>query len=169
MAAVILEKEGLYWLYHKTTIEDDDEEKMHPAEKIWKIVKFQSYEGESSNGNKGYRIRIGDTIKFGRVRFKVIMMHNERDGDQIYKENKFSKKEKPKRRARRKLRSSLGNTHSDDEMDEEEEDISDEMEDEDEEDDEEEEMDENEFGDMEDNEVPRRRALNPLIENENLI
>jgi len=26
---------------------------------------------------QGYKIEIGDTIKFGRVRYKVVMMHSE--------------------------------------------------------------------------------------------
>ena len=40
MAAIILEKEGFYWLYHKALVEDDEEEKLHPADKAWLIVKF---------------------------------------------------------------------------------------------------------------------------------
>lgn len=30
--------------------------------------------------NKGYKLDIGDTIKFGRVRYKVIMMQNKKEG-----------------------------------------------------------------------------------------
>lgn len=40
MAAVIFEKDTNYWLYHKSIVEDDDEEKLHPADKAWLIVKF---------------------------------------------------------------------------------------------------------------------------------
>jgi hypothetical protein len=29
-----------YWLYHKTVLEDPDEEKLSPAEKVWLIVKY---------------------------------------------------------------------------------------------------------------------------------
>ena len=29
----------------------------------------------------GYKLGIGDTVKFGRVRYKVIMMHNDHDGE----------------------------------------------------------------------------------------
>jgi hypothetical protein len=28
----------------------------------------------------GFKLEIGDTIKFGRVRYKVIMMHNDTEG-----------------------------------------------------------------------------------------
>jgi hypothetical protein len=37
-------------------------------------------------------MRIGDTVKFGRVRFKVIMLNNQPEGEQIYKESKFNSK-----------------------------------------------------------------------------
>lgn len=30
--------------------------------------------------DKGYKLELGDTVKFGRVRYKVIMMQNEKDG-----------------------------------------------------------------------------------------
>ena len=33
---------------------------------------------------KGYKVKIGDTVKFGRVRFKVIMLSNQFDGQQEY-------------------------------------------------------------------------------------
>lgn len=33
---------------------------------------------------QGYKLEIGDTIKFGRVRYKVIMMHSEAEGLQEY-------------------------------------------------------------------------------------
>ena len=34
--------------------------------------------------DKGYKLELGDTVKFGRVRYKVIMMQNEKDGKQEY-------------------------------------------------------------------------------------
>ena len=34
--------------------------------------------------NKGYKLELGDTIKFGRVRYKVIMMQSEKEGKQEY-------------------------------------------------------------------------------------
>ena len=30
---------------------------------------------------KGYKLELGDTIKFGRVRYKVIMMNNKLEGE----------------------------------------------------------------------------------------
>ena len=55
---------------------------------------------------QGYKIKIGDTLKFGRVRFKVIMMKNEVDGFQEYKVNLNKVKAV-----------SLDNTNSDNEKD----------------------------------------------------
>lgn len=65
-----------YWFYHKGTIEDDEEERLHPAEKAWQVVKYAN-----PDTLKGSRLRIGDTVKFGRVRFKIIMMHSESEGE----------------------------------------------------------------------------------------
>ena len=62
--------------------------------KAWHIVKYFNND-TSSFINKvtfaktdsyiqGYKVKIGDIIKFGRVRFKVIMLCNSFDGEQIY-------------------------------------------------------------------------------------
>lgn len=40
MAALIYEKEGNYWVYHRAQVEDDEEEKLRPAEKAWLVVRF---------------------------------------------------------------------------------------------------------------------------------
>ena len=48
MAAIILEKEGEYWMYHRATVDDDEEEKLHPADKAWLIVKFVGGNGQST-------------------------------------------------------------------------------------------------------------------------
>lgn len=37
-----------YWIYHKNTIEDYDEEKLNPAEKLWTIVKYVNNQGNFS-------------------------------------------------------------------------------------------------------------------------
>jgi hypothetical protein len=66
MAGVIYEKQDNYWLYHKLTVEDDEEEKLQPADKAWTIVKYSQNKAGSAGGLK---LRIGDTVKFGRVRF----------------------------------------------------------------------------------------------------
>jgi predicted component of type VI protein secretion system len=114
-AALILEKDNSYWVYHRGVIEDDEEEKAAPSEKVWLIVKFADQ--MSSSPYKGcHRLRIGDTVKFGRVRFKVIMMHNEVDGEQVFKESRFSHKAKTKAAAAKVSRMSHEeNTESEDE------------------------------------------------------
>lgn len=162
MAAMVLEKEGYYWLYHKPIIEDDEEEKLQPADKAWLIVKFVNqtktnltqsqahYQSGMSSESKGYKLRIGDTVKFGRVRFKVIMMKNEQEGEQVFIESKL-KNNKTKEKKRRKpvvSRMSLGQTESDEFEEEEhehEEEPGEDGHDEDEDEDEEEEENEGEF------------------------
>ncbi len=84
---------GEYWVYHKLLIEDDEEEKVQPADKAWYIVKFaESHFPDVQSVDRGFHLRIGDTVKFGRVRFKVIMLRNRPDGEQTYKERKFNQK-----------------------------------------------------------------------------
>ena len=39
-AALILEKDGNYWLYHKGVIEDFEQERLQPSSKAWLIVKY---------------------------------------------------------------------------------------------------------------------------------
>jgi hypothetical protein len=46
---------------------------LNPHEKVWQIVKFSN--SPIGYGYKGYKIKVGDVIKFGRVRFKVILFH----------------------------------------------------------------------------------------------
>jgi hypothetical protein len=54
-----------------------EEEKANPQDKLWLCMKYicndNSYQIEQGLGVK---LEIGDTVKFGRVRYKVIMMHN---------------------------------------------------------------------------------------------
>lgn len=79
---------------------------------------------------QGYVLKIGDTVKFGRVRFKVILMHRgERDfenGEQVYKEMRF--KSAPAKKTNQKEMSIIRNTlgHEDDEESQEVEDCEDE-------------------------------------------
>lgn len=125
VAAVIHEKEDNFWIYHRSIVEDDEEEKQHPADKAWIIVKFANQQ-PASPYHRGYKLRIGDTIKFGRVRFKVIMLSNEVDGDQVFKETRFNNSNSSKKEKKginimpMASRMSLGNTVSDDEIGEEE-------------------------------------------------
>jgi len=80
--ATVLEKNNNYWVYHKNVLEDYDEEVINPADKIWRIAKYIN--NHKNFTLRGYRIKIGDTLKFGRVRFKVIKMENEVDGFQEF-------------------------------------------------------------------------------------
>ena len=106
-AAVVIEKDSNayphlclflenFWLYHRPTVDDYEEERQQPSMKAWHIVKYLNSD-TSSFINKvtapsqsdcvcmqGYKVKIGDIIKFGRVRFKVIMLCNSFDGDQVY-------------------------------------------------------------------------------------
>jgi len=61
---------------------------VQPGDKAWLIVKFAN-QMQASPYYKGVKVRIGDTVKFGRVRFKVIMLCNDIDGELVYKETKF--------------------------------------------------------------------------------
>lgn len=98
-AALVLEKDGNYWLYHKGAVEDFNEERQQPATKAWHIVKYV-HNDPGSFLNKGYKVKIGDTIKFGRVRFKVIMLSNFYDGFQVYQPVEFTAKNRKSRKRR---------------------------------------------------------------------
>lgn len=41
---------GNYWLYHKNVVEDADEEKLNPADKVWLIVKYMNNNFSPSGG-----------------------------------------------------------------------------------------------------------------------
>lgn len=59
-------KQGQYWMYHSKSLLDDSF-KNH-ADRVWKIVKYDSYCNGKINTTK---VVEGDVMKFGRVRFKV--------------------------------------------------------------------------------------------------
>ena len=85
MVATVFQKQNNYWLYHKNTIESHDQEKHDPAEKLWLVVKHMQDDKEHEfETGKGIKIDIGDTIKFGRVRYKIIMKQT---GSEIKKYN----------------------------------------------------------------------------------
>ena len=70
-------KDNNYWIYHTNSIETCEEEKANPGEKLWLCMKHLAQDPDYSiTAGEGYKLEIGDTIKFGRVRYKVIMMHN---------------------------------------------------------------------------------------------
>jgi hypothetical protein len=78
-------KHQTYWLFHSKSLKDDSF-KNH-AEHVWRIVKYEtpsqnslnnlsSYENHfksrrQSNKINNYKIKEGDMIKFGRVRFII--------------------------------------------------------------------------------------------------
>jgi hypothetical protein len=78
-------KNSQHWLYHRTQTEDYEEEKQNPADKLWLIVKSlindKDYDYHLSGG---FKLEVGDTVKFGRVRYKIIMYHNEKVGLRQY-------------------------------------------------------------------------------------
>jgi len=74
---------GDYWIYHKTTIEEDEDEvEKNPESKLWTVVKHcKVTEGSAYQQSArikrggvdepGYTLMPSDVIKLGRVRFKV--------------------------------------------------------------------------------------------------
>ena len=59
-------KQGQYWMYHAKSL-NDDSFKNH-ADRVWRIVKYETYLNKKSNT---FKVIEGDTIKFGRVRFRI--------------------------------------------------------------------------------------------------
>jgi hypothetical protein len=113
--ATCLLKNNNYWIFHKPEIEDSATEKAHPAEKLWLILREMSadpdYEFEEGLGLK---LSIGDTVKFGRVRYKVVEMHTGTEGlqsfmvtDRLQKErfNSYLKQLRSAKRKKSKLTS----------------------------------------------------------------
>ena len=60
-------------------IENTEEEKANPSDKLWLVLRHMSNDHQFTPG-EGYKLSIGDIIKFGRVRYKVIMFHNKTEG-----------------------------------------------------------------------------------------
>lgn len=78
-------KNGIYWMYHKHLIDDCEFEKHNPGDKLWLIIKHMANDKDyNCSSGHGFKLDIGDTIKFGRVRYKVIMFHNEKVGLKSY-------------------------------------------------------------------------------------
>ena len=72
-------------MYHRFQIDSADDEKANPGDKLWLVMRHMGNDkNHQFQPGQGYKLDIGDTIKFGRVRYKVIMMHNDRDGQQEY-------------------------------------------------------------------------------------
>lgn len=84
-AATCFLKNGTYWIYHGHQVDDAEYEKHNPGDKLWLIVRHMvSDKDYNCSTGHGFKLDIGDTIKFGRVRYKVILFHNERLGLKAY-------------------------------------------------------------------------------------
>ena len=59
-------KQGIYWVFHSKSLRDDSF-KNH-ADHAWRIVKYESVNNRKVNY---FKVVEGDTIKFGRVRFRI--------------------------------------------------------------------------------------------------
>ena len=59
-------KSGAYWIFHSKSL-NDDSFKNH-ADRVWRIVKFESYNNKKFNY---FKVVEGNTIQFGRVRFRI--------------------------------------------------------------------------------------------------
>lgn len=74
-------KDNDFWIYHSDEIENSEQEKANPGDKLWLVMKHMAKDPDHGfQPDLGYKLSIGDTVKFGRVRYKIIMIHNERDG-----------------------------------------------------------------------------------------
>ena len=66
-------------------VDDVETEKQNPGDKLWLIIKHMSNDKDyNCSPNFGFQLDIGDTIKFGRVRYKIIMFHNRGCGFKTY-------------------------------------------------------------------------------------
>ena len=84
-AATCFFKDGIYWMYHRHQVDDAEIEKHNPGDKLWLIIKHMVNDKDYTCApGHGFKLDLGDTIKFGRVRYKVIMFHNERLGLKAY-------------------------------------------------------------------------------------
>ena len=80
-ASVCFYKDNHFWIYHTDQIDDNEQEKANPADKLWLVMRHMSNDKEHNlTPGHGYKLEIGDIVKFGRVRYKVIELHNHHDG-----------------------------------------------------------------------------------------
>lgn len=85
IAATCLFKDNNYWMYHRFEIDNAEDEKANPGDKLWLVMRHMGNDRDHNfMPGQGYKLDIGDTIKFGRVRYKVIMMHSSQEGLQEY-------------------------------------------------------------------------------------
>lgn len=88
-------KDNAFWMFHTPKIEDAEQEKTSPGDKLWLVMRHMAADPDHNfKPELGYKLSIGDTIKFGRVRYKVIMMHSYAEGFQEYSLlDRFQKKQ----------------------------------------------------------------------------
>jgi len=80
-SATCLFKDNKFWLYHSNLIENIEEEKANPSDKLWLVLRHMANDNDHHFiPGLGYKLQAGDIIKFGRVRYKVIMFHNHSEG-----------------------------------------------------------------------------------------
>lgn len=85
IAAACLFKDNNYWLYHRETIDTSEDEKTNPGDKLWLVMRLMGRDkNHGFKQDNGYKLNIGDTVKFGRVRYKVVMLSNPTDGFQEF-------------------------------------------------------------------------------------
>ena len=85
LAACILFKDNNFWMYHTHTVDNQIEEKTAPGDKLWLVMRHMANDRDYDyRQNEGYKLTIGETVKFGRVRYKVIMYHNDKEGLQEF-------------------------------------------------------------------------------------
>lgn len=56
-----------YWLFHQNTVDGEKIDEDH-ANKLWYIIRYYRSRNKQE---AGFKLRQGDTIKLGRVRFRV--------------------------------------------------------------------------------------------------
>lgn len=70
-------KDGRFWFYHSEKLDDLEEEKSNPGDKLWLVVKHMADDKQAEiEPGHGYKLTIGQTVKFGRVRYKVIEVNS---------------------------------------------------------------------------------------------
>lgn len=85
LAAACYLQDNKFWIFHRHTVENIEEEKANPGDKLWLVMKYMSQDKDYGlQPGQGFKLALGDTVKFGRVRYKVIMMHSKRKGLQQY-------------------------------------------------------------------------------------
>lgn len=56
-------------------MDDAEDEKTNPGDKLWLVMRLMARDkNHAFKPDHGYKLNVGDTIKFGRVRYKVVML-----------------------------------------------------------------------------------------------